>query len=133
MLKTKLFAAAALTAVAGLAQAAIPADLKFDGYCDGMTGLTATATTAGGTWANLDCAGTNAALGGPRGKAKGASDKGYIMGSYGANVYGNEFVWEIKVDGTWNVYSASGGGLINSGTWSAGFPLANGGKASVAK
>ena len=135
MLKTKLFAAAALTAIAGAAQA-FPTSISFDGYCDGMTGWTQTSTTSSATWANLDCAGTSAVVGGPRGKSKspltGTNVNAYVMGSYGAYVYGTEFTWVIFKDYTWAVYSNSGGALLNYGTWSAGFPLAGGGgKSSI--
>ncbi|MEK8030474.1 hypothetical protein AACH06_06515 [Ideonella sp. DXS29W] len=119
----------------GAAQAAIPSNIQFDGYCDGMTGLAKVGTGATGTWSNLDCAGTNAAVGGPQGKGKGESAVGFIMGSYGANVYGAEFTWVVNKDGTWTVYRANDGAYINHGTWSAVAEGAapRGGKPSVAK
>lgn len=119
MLKTKLVTLFAMLA-AGAAQAAIPANLQFDGYCDGMTGLTKSGTGVYGTWANLDCAGMNAPVGGPQGKGKGETAAGYVMGSVGvAPVYGAEFVWLINKDLTWTVYRANDGAYINHGTYTA--------------
>lgn len=119
MLKSKIVSTLALLGAVGAAQAAIPPNVQFDGFCDGMTGLTAVGTGATGTWSNLDCAGTNALVGGPKGKGKGETAGGYIMGSYGANVYGAEFTWLINKDGTWTVYRANDGAYINHGTWTA--------------
>lgn len=138
MLKSRLFVTTALAAIAGAAQA-FPTSISFDGYCDGMTGWTQTASTSAATWANFDCAGSNAAVGGPRGKVKnlstGVSTSAYIMGSYGtAYLVGGEFTWVIYKDNNWAVYNNSGGTLVNAGTWSAGFPLVGGGgKSTVGK
>jgi hypothetical protein len=57
------------------------------------------------------------------------------MGSFGAAVYGAEFVWLINKDGTWTVYRANDGAYINHGTWSAVAAGAapRGTKSSVAK
>ncbi|WP_324158448.1 hypothetical protein [Ideonella sp.] len=119
MLKSKIVSLLALLGAVGAAQAAIPANLVFDGYCDGMTGLAKVLPSgATGTWSNLDCAGTNAQVGGPQGKGKGETAGGYVMGSYGAGVYGSEFTWLINKDHTWTVYR-SDGTYVNHGTWSA--------------
>jgi hypothetical protein len=133
-MNTKLIAALALTAAVGAAQAAkIPSDLIFDGYCDGMTGLTknANGSGAGGTWANLDCAGSSALLAGVQGKAAGG--KGYILGSTGvAGLLGVEVTWVVNSDKTWYIYYYDGS-ILNLGTWSPGTPFAHTGKASTAK
>jgi hypothetical protein len=136
MLKSKIISLLALLGAVGAAQAAIPTDIQFDGYCDGMTGLAKVGDTgATGTWSNLDCAGTNAAVGGPQGKAKGESTYGVVMGSYGVGAaFGAEFTWVVNKDGTWSVYRSNDGVLINRGTWTAtaeGAP--RGDKPSVAK
>lgn len=135
MSKSKMVSLLALLGAVGAAQATIPANLQFDGYCDGMSGLTKSGTGVSGTWVNLDCAGTNAAVGGPQGKGKGETASGYIMGSYGAHVYGVEFTWLINKDGTWTVYRANDGAYINHGTYSAVAAGAapSGTKSSVAK
>lgn len=119
MLKSRIVYLLALLGAVGAAHAAIPANVQFDGFCDGMTGLTKVGTGVTGTWSNLDCVGTNALVGGPQGKGKGETAGGYVMGSYGANVYGVEFTWLINKDGTWTVYRANDGAYINHGTWSA--------------
>lgn len=119
MLKSKIVSLLALLGAVGAAQAAVPSNIQFDGYCDGMTGLMKVGTGATGTWSNLDCAGTNAMVGGPQGKGKGESAAGFVMGSYGASAYGAEFTWLINKDGTWTVYRANDGAYINHGTWTA--------------
>lgn len=102
-----------------------------------MTGLMKVDPTgATGTWSNLDCAGTNAAVGGPQGKGKGESAVGFVMGSYGANVYGAEFTWVVNKDGTWTVYRANDGAYINHGTWTAvlnGTAATKGSKPAIAR
>ena len=133
-MNTKLIVALALAAAAGATQAAkIPSDLIFDGYCDGMTGLTpnGNGTGVGGTWSNLDCAGSSAILAGVQGKSVGG--KGYIMGSTGiAGLLGVEVTWVVNKDKSWYIYYFDGS-LLNLGTWSPGTPFAHTGKASIAK
>jgi hypothetical protein len=135
MLKTKMVSLLALLGAVGAANASIPSDIVFDGYCDGMSGLTEVGDYgAAGTWVSLDCAGTNAAMGGTKGKGKGQTANGLILGSYGASVYGAEFVWLINKDNTWTIYRANDGAWINSGTWSpATEAKARGTKPSVAR
>lgn len=134
MLKTKMVSLLALLGAVGAANASIPSDIVFDGYCDGISGLTEIGTGAAGTWVNLDCAGTSAALGGSKGKGKDQSANGVLMASYGANVYGAEFLWIVNKDGTWTIYRANDGAWINSGTWSpATESKARGTKPSVAR
>jgi hypothetical protein len=109
-----------LLSVAGVAQAAIPANVNFDGYCDGFTGLTKNGYGVAGTWRDVDCAGTSAMVGGSQGKAKGALAKGYIMGSTGmAGLIGQELTWTLNGDNTWTIYSQVDGSVLNAGTWSA--------------
>jgi hypothetical protein len=119
MLKIKLFSALVLTAAMGTAQAAgIPADILFDGYCDGLSGLTKNGDGVGGSWTNLDCAGASALVGGAQGKANNVG-KGYIMGSQGLGpVYGFEVVWVVTKAKTWVIYTMDGS-VLNAGTWSA--------------
>jgi len=108
----------ALLGVMGAAQAAIPANINFDGYCDGLTGLTKNGYGVAGTWRDTDCAGTNVAIGGTQGKAKGALAKGYIMTSDLYPVYGITLLTVINGDNTWTLYFTDGT-VANSGTWSA--------------
>jgi len=116
MLKT--IASIALLAAAGAAQAGIPANINFDGYCDGLTGLTKNGYAVSGTWRDVDCGGTGVAIGGTQGKAKGMLSRGYIMSSDIWAVYGLTIVTVINADGTWVYYDAYGN-TLNSGTWSA--------------
>jgi hypothetical protein len=138
MLKSKIVSLLALLGAVGAAQAAVPSDIQFDGYCDGMTGLTKVDPSgATGTWSNLDCAGTNALVGGPQGKGKGETAVGFVMGSYGVGAaFGAEFTWVVNKDGTWTVYRSNDGAYINHGTWTAvaeGATPVRGSKPSVAK
>ena len=121
MLKSKIVSLLALLGAVGAAQAGVPANIQFDGYCDGMTGLTKVDPSgATGTWSNLDCAGASAAVGGPQGKGKGESAVGFVMGSYGVGAaFGAEFTWVVNKDGTWTVYRSNDGAYINHGTWTA--------------
>ena len=112
----QLLTVAGLVGAVGSAQAV---DIQFDGYCDGIVGLTDLGSSATGTWSNLDCFGTNAALGGPRGRAAGNASGGTIMGSFGVGApYGAEFTWVINRDHTFLVYRANDGVFINAGTYS---------------
>jgi hypothetical protein len=120
MLMSKIASSLVLLGAVGAVQAAIPANIQFDGYCDGMTGLHTVGNGVAGTWANLDCAGTNGLLGGTRGKARGTGVKGYIMASTGlAPFNGYEVAWVVNVDGTWIIYNGADGSVLNAGTWSA--------------
>ena len=120
MLKSKIVSLLALLGAVGAAQAGIPANLTFDGYCDGMTGLTKNGNGVYGTWSNLDCAGTNGMLGGTQGKGKGQLAGGYIMGSTGIAAFiGVEVTWVVAKDGTWTIYNGGDGSVLNAGTWTA--------------
>jgi len=133
MLKSKIVSTLALLGAMGAAQAAIPANINFDGFCDGLTGLTVNGNGVGGTWRDVDCAGTGVAIGGTRGKAKGALTKGYIMSSDIWTVYGLTIVSVINADGTWRYHDVAGN-VINSGTWSAAVEGApRGTKSSIQK
>lgn len=116
----KILSLIALLGASVAAQAAIPPNLTFDGYCDGMTGLTKNGNGVYGTWSNLDCAGTNGLLGGTQGKGKGMLTKGYIMGSTGIAAFiGVEVTWVVNNDNTWVIYNGGDGSVLNSGTWTA--------------
>jgi hypothetical protein len=130
--------AAALLAAAGAAQAAIPANIKFDGYCDGFTNLTKNAGYVTGQRDFTNCGTyTPDAVMGPQGKVlAGAVGKGYSLTEASAVQFGTTYCWVVNNDGTWAVYGVETGALINSGTWSAGYPLTGakaGGKVSTAK
>jgi hypothetical protein len=118
----------AFAAVAGAAQAAgIPANISFDGSCDGLINLHKVDTTgAAGTWTFAQCPGSGdpfVSLGGVQGKALGAATKGYIMGSSGASVLvGQEITIVVNNNHTWTLYKTLDGTIANSGTWSAGAP-----------
>jgi hypothetical protein len=136
MLKSKIVSLLALLGAVGAAQAGIPANLTFDGYCDGMTGLTKNGNGVAGTWSNLDCAGTNGMLGGTQGKGKGQAKGGYIMGSTGIAAFiGVEVTWVVAKDNTWTIYNGGDGSVLNAGTWTAALEGARGtgSKSSIQK
>lgn len=126
MLNSKLLATAALMTVTGLAQAAgVPAGLTFDGYCDGMTGLTNSSGVVMGTHSFSACGLTDEATLGPAGKAlAGASGKGYALTENGVAQFGEVLTYVINADGTWVAMSPDLGGVFNSGTWTKGAPAA---------
>jgi hypothetical protein len=137
MLKFSTIAAALLLA-AGAAQAAIPANIKFDGYCDGFTNLTKSGGYVTGQRDFTNCgAYTPDAVMGPTGKVLAAAlGKGYSLTEASAVQFGTTYGWVVNADGTWVVYAVESGTVINSGTWSAGYPLTGveaGGKVSTAK
>lgn len=130
--------AAVLLAVTGAAQAAIPANIKFDGYCDGFTNLTVSGGYVTGQRDFTNCGTyTPDAVMGPIGKAlAGGTGKGYSLSEASAAQFGTTYGWVVNNNGTWAVYGVESGALINSGTWSAGYPLNNaqaGGKVSTSK
>lgn len=124
MLKTKLMSALVLTVVGATAQAAIPDSLTFDGYCDGITGITDNGDgTFTGTHAYGLCGGyTDTAMAGPVGnKLGGASGFGVAAGDSSYPQFGASFTYSVSSDGTWTLIAPEFGGLINSGTWSPGY------------
>ncbi|WP_374563572.1 hypothetical protein [Ideonella sp.] len=131
--------AAVLLATAGAAQAAkIPANIKFDGYCDGFTNLTVNGGYVTGQRDFTNCGTyTPDAVMGPTGKLlAGSLVKGYSLTEASAVQFGTTYGWVVNTDGTWSVYATESGSLINSGTWSAGYPLTGAkadGKVSTAK
>jgi hypothetical protein len=122
MLNTKLISALVLTAAAGATQAAgLPSAVWFDGYCDGITGIT---NTGSGTYAGqydeaTNCGGTNVAAGGPLGKKMFGTGKGaaFTVDSYAT--YGISVAFVVNLDKTWTLYDTTGA-IWNYGTWSAG-------------
>lgn len=130
--------AAVLLAVTGVAHAKIPANISFDGYCDGLTNLTVNGGYVTGQRDFTSCgAYTPDAVMGPTGRAlAGSGVRGYALTEASAAQFGLSFGWVVNNDGTWAVYSAESGALINSGTWSAGYPPSNaraGGQLSTAR
>lgn len=137
MLKISTIAAALLVA-AGAAQAGIPANIKFDGYCDGFTNLTKNGAYVTGQRDFTNCGTyTPDAVMGPTGKVLAAAvGKGYSLTEASATQFGSTYGWVVNADGTWSVYAVESGTVINSGTWSAGYPVTGakaGGKVSTAK
>lgn len=125
MLNTKTLAAAALLATAGIAQAGIPANLTFSGFCDGMTNLVNTSGVVTGTHSFAACGLTDEATLGPAGKAlAGAMGKGYALTEDGVAQFGYVLTYVINADGTWVGMSPDLGGVFNSGTWVKGAPAA---------
>jgi hypothetical protein len=138
MLKSKLITALALIAVAGVAQAkSLPSSLTFDGFCDGITGLTSDGMSATGTHAFDACGGyTNEAMAGPAGKAMaGSSGKGAALSENSVAQFGYVLEYTVSTDGTWVGYSPDFGGIFNYGTWTKGYngALKPGGKTSFQK
>lgn len=124
MLNRKLIPVLALMCAAGMAQAkGLPSSLSFDGYCDGVTGLTSDGATVVATHAYAACSGySDSAMSGPAGKSLGgASGKGASLGDGSYPTLGYTLVYAINLDGTWTLYSPEYGGLINSGTWTQGY------------
>lgn len=126
MSKFSIIAAAALSLAAGAAQAAkIPANIKFDSYCDGFTNLTVSGGYVTGQRDFTNCGTyTPDAVMGPTGKVlAGALGKGYALTEASAVQFGTTYGWTVNNDGTWTVFAVESGAVINSGTWSAGYPV----------
>jgi hypothetical protein len=120
-------------AAAGAPRAdSLPPDLRFDGHCDGLTGLEARGvpflnTVITGTW-NVEACGlpstTLAGLtynNGPRIST--------AVATYDTATQGLGFpalTLSISLNGSWIYYDTSGN-VLNSGTWSAGLPIPDGG------
>jgi len=138
MSKTSMISAALLSLAAGAAQAGIPANISFDGYCDGFTNLTAAGGFVTGQRDFTNCGVyTPDAVMGPTGKRlAGNLYKGYSLSESSYAQFGATFGWTVNTDHTWVVYYVESGTVINSGTWSAGYPLSGaqaGGKISTQK
>jgi len=124
MLKTKLMSALVLTVAGAAAQAAIPDALTFDGYCDGITGIT---SQGGGIYAGTHdytvCGGyTNTSMSGPFGRRlMGSSVGGVAATDSSYTQFGASFSYVVNEDGTWYLIAPEYGGLVNSGTWSPGY------------
>lgn len=139
MSKFSMISVAVLALAAGAAQAAkIPANIKFDNYCDGFTNLTVSGGYVTGQRDFTNCGTyTPDAVMGPTGKLlAGSLVKGYALTEASAVQFGSTYGWVVNADGTWSVFATETGTLINSGTWSAGYPLTGakaGGKVSTTK
>lgn len=138
MLKISTIAAVLLIATGAAQAAKIPANIKFDGYCDGFTNLTVANGYVTGQRDFTNCGTyTPDAVMGPTGKVLAAAlGKGYSLTEASAVQFGSTYGWVVNYDGTWSVYAVESGAVINSGTWSAGYPLTGakaGGKVSTAK
>ena len=120
MLKSVLIASAAMLAGIGAAQAQVPPDVAFDGYCDGMHFDKLPGGFVGG--ASTGC--ITDPLHGVKAKVsrQGLSN---VVTAYGTASAGLTFI--VREDGTWYIETADGTGtFINSGTWTAGTPLVKG-------
>jgi hypothetical protein len=118
-------AAAVLSLAAGAAQAAIPANITFDGYCDGLTNLSSSGGLVLGTHSYANCgAYTDEGVMGVTGKRLAGNDtKGYSLTEASYAQWGGTYGWTVNTDGTWVLYLVEYGAVINSGTWTAGYPL----------
>jgi hypothetical protein len=125
MLKSVLIASAAVFASFG-AQA-LTGDVAFDGYCDGMHFDSLGGGFIGG--ASTGC--VTDPVHGVTARIK-AQGKGNVVTAYGSSG-GLTFI--VRNDHTWYIETADGtGAFINSGTWTAGTPLApNKGRAAGQK
>lgn len=137
-MKIKLISALALMAVAGAANAAFPpANLTFDGYCDGITGLSSDGYGAVGTHAFDACGGyTNTPMAGPAGKnMAGTVGKSLALTDSSYGQFGVTLVYTVNADKTWVGFAPEYGGVFNAGTWSKGYNAAvkSGGKSSFQK
>ncbi len=117
---TKLISILALTGLASAAHA-LPPSLTFDGFCDGLSGIT---EVGGGvvaaTW-NLDACGLPS-TGAAGVRSRTASGKG-VVGTYDVVTQAigvAALVIVINDNGTWAYYNAADGSAFNSGTWTAG-------------
>lgn len=140
MQKAKILSAVALALAAGGAMAqdvaaALPASIWFDGYCDGITGITKpTATTYTGTYdAYTNCGLLAVVAGGPSGfLLQGTKGGG---GSFSAETYpyyGVTYIFNISSKGTWAITDVYGD-AINTGTWTAGLAGPRGTKPAIAR
>ena len=131
MLNTKLIAALVLATVGGAAQAQMPSSIAFDGYCDGITGITSLGSgvftgTHDYTVCNQNGGNyTNTPMVGPSGRRMVKSSGNGIAGTDSSYAqFGASFVYVANDDGTWYLFAPEFGGLVNLGTWSPGYPAA---------
>jgi hypothetical protein len=129
MLNTKLIAALVLATVGGAAQAQMPSSIAFDGYCDGITGITSLGSgvftgTHDYTVCNQNGGNyTNTPMVGPSGRRMVKSSGNGIAGTDSSYAqFGASFVYVANDDGTWYLFAPEFGGLVNLGTWSEGYP-----------
>jgi hypothetical protein len=130
-MNTKLIAALVLATVGGTTQAAVPSSISFDGYCDGVTGIS---DMGGGAFSGThdytvcDQNGydySNTPMVGPVAKRMLGSSVAGIAGTDSSYAqFGASFTYIVNEDGTWFLFAPEYGGLVNLGTWSAGYPAA---------
>jgi hypothetical protein len=127
MLKTKLMSALVLAAVGAAAQAAIPDAISFDGYCDGITGISGSSGVFSATHDYTVCnenggSYTNTPMSGAQGrKLMGGSGAGVATVDSSYTQFGATFSYVVNDDGTWFLLAPEYGGLVNLGTWTAGY------------
>ncbi|MBQ0943526.1 hypothetical protein KAK07_09275 [Ideonella sp. 4Y16] len=126
-MKTKILLGLSLAALTSFAQAAIPKDISFDGYCDGMTFTKNGDGTVSGS--SIGC--VTDPVHGFMGKVK-TQGPAYIVTAYGVVFTGSAaLTFIIRDDGTWAIERADGTGTpVNSGTWTAGAPASRATKAA---
>lgn len=140
LMKTKLLSTLALCAAAGAAQAAFPpSSLEFTGYCDGLTSIVqGTDGVVTATHDYTNCFGyENTPMAGTNGKrlTNSAAMKGIALTDASHPQFGAHLQYIIRNDYTWTLISAEAGGIVNYGTWTAGYPQTDvkGGKPSSAQ
>jgi hypothetical protein len=128
MLKTKLISALVLATAGAAAQAQVPEAISFDGYCDGITGITTVSkglftgthdytvcNEGGGDY-------TNTQMAGPSGRRMlGGTGNGISGTDASFTQFGATFNYVVNDDGTWFLLAPEYGGLVNLGTWSPGY------------
>ena len=111
MRKTLFTLAALALASTGAFAKSIPAQIAFDGYCDGMA---LTASGAHVTGNSIGCV-TDPVFG--YNVKVTSAGKGYVVDA----TYSTGLIWFISVAHTFEIYDSTGA-LVNTGTWSAGAP-----------
>jgi hypothetical protein len=129
MFKTLLVGSIAALGLMGAAHAAkVPADVAFDGYCDGMHFQ----KEPGGFITGYSTGCLSDALHGVKARVakQGVAN---VVTAYGSASPALTFI--VRLDGTFYIESADGSGtVINAGTWTAGTPLqAQGGQPAGAR
>jgi hypothetical protein len=128
MLKTKSISALVLATAAAATQAQVPEAITFDGFCDGITGITtASKGLFTGTHAYQLCrdAGlvyTDTPMAGPSGRRMlGGTGNGIAGADSSYPQFAASFTYVVNDDGTWFLLAPEFGGLANLGTWSPGY------------
>jgi hypothetical protein len=126
-MKTKMIVGLSLAALTSFAQAAIPANIAFDGYCDGMTFVKNGDGTVSGSSTGCVTDPVHGFMG--RVATQGPA---YVVTGYGVVLTGQAaLTFIIRGDGTWAIERADGTGTaVNSGTWTKGAPSTRATKAA---